>query len=131
MDPTRGRRDNREEGAAGEGVIGRERELGAIADFLAARDWPRALDLEGEPGIGKTTIWSAARQLASAAGLTGLACRPVETDVPLAFRALVALSEPVPDAALPRLPDPQHRALAAALRRRAPDRRRPDPLSVS
>jgi hypothetical protein len=69
--------------------------------------------------------------MAAERGLTVLACRPVETEVALAFGGLVDLLGPVPDAALARLPEAQHRALAVALRRRAPDRRRPDPLAVS
>ena len=112
-------------------VFGREREFEAVARFLEAGDWPRALNLEGEAGIGKTTVWAEARRLAAAQGLKVLACRPVQTEVALAFSGLVDLFEPVADAVLERLPEPQHRALAAALRRRAPDRRRPDPLSVS
>jgi DNA-binding CsgD family transcriptional regulator len=112
-------------------VFGREREFETVARFLGHRDWPRAINLEGEPGIGKTTIWAEARLMATEAGLSVLACRPVQTEVALAFSGLVDLFENVPDSALARLPEPQHRALAAALRRRAPDRRMPDPLSVS
>lgn len=69
--------------------------------------------------------------MASAEGVTVLACRPVQTEVALAFSGLVDLFEPLSDAALARLPEPQHRALAAALRRRAPGRGLPDPLAVS
>jgi DNA-binding CsgD family transcriptional regulator len=112
-------------------VFGREREFDTIARFLGDRDWPRSLNLEGDPGIGKTTIWTEARRFAAAAGLTILACQPVQTEVALAFSGLVDLFEPVSDEVLARLPEPQYRALAAALRRRAPDRRLPDALSVS
>ena len=112
-------------------MFGREREFATIARFLGGLDCPRSLNIEGDSGIGKTTMWLEARRMATAQGLTVLACRPVQTEVALAFSGLVDLFEPVPDAALARLPEPQHRALAAALRRRAPDRRLPDALSVS
>ena len=42
-------------------VVGRERELAAVGAFLTAvPDGPRALLLEGEAGIAKTTVWLAA-----------------------------------------------------------------------
>jgi hypothetical protein len=37
-------------------IVGREAELGAIADFLGGG--PAALAFVGEGGIGKTTVWS-------------------------------------------------------------------------
>ena len=45
------------EAARGE-IVGRERELAALAGFVdEAPRRPRALVLEGEAGIGKTTLW--------------------------------------------------------------------------
>lgn len=42
------------------GVFGRSRELGAVAAFRdGLRSGPSGLLLEGEAGIGKTTLWSA------------------------------------------------------------------------
>jgi Cdc6-like AAA superfamily ATPase len=42
------------------GVLSRQAEVRAVADFLAsASRQPSALIVEGEPGIGKTTLWSA------------------------------------------------------------------------
>ena len=39
-------------------IVGRERERAAVDSFVAARgDGPRALILEGERGIGKTTLF--------------------------------------------------------------------------
>ena len=41
-------------------VVGRQPELGAITQFLdSLAGQPCALILEGEPGIGKTTLWLA------------------------------------------------------------------------
>lgn len=42
------------------GVCGRRRELGVMAAFLdGLRSGPSGLLLEGEAGIGKTTVWRA------------------------------------------------------------------------
>jgi predicted ATPase len=39
------------------GVIGREREFAAIGQFLEGESLPSVLLVEGEAGIGKTTLW--------------------------------------------------------------------------
>jgi MoxR-like ATPase len=42
------------------GLVSRQPEVRAVADLLAsASGRPSALLVEGEPGIGKTTLWSA------------------------------------------------------------------------
>jgi hypothetical protein len=41
------------------GVVGRDRELAAIGQFLEGEDLPCVLLIEGEAGIGKTTLWRA------------------------------------------------------------------------
>jgi hypothetical protein len=49
---------------AGEvGIVGREEELGAIREFLDAVERLAALVIEGEPGIGKTTLWREGRRV--------------------------------------------------------------------
>ena len=54
-------------------VIGREAEVAVLADFLAAgRDTPQALALDGEAGIGKTTLFDAALAEAREQGVRGL-----------------------------------------------------------
>jgi hypothetical protein len=51
------------------GVVSRLVETRAVADFLAAVSTePAALVLEGEPGIGKATLWLAALQQARERG---------------------------------------------------------------
>ena len=43
---------------SGVGVVGRDAELGSVVGFLdRAAAAPTALVLEGEPGIGKSTLW--------------------------------------------------------------------------
>ncbi|HET7487398.1 MAG TPA: AAA family ATPase [Acidimicrobiales bacterium] len=101
-----------------DGIIGRERELAAVADFLAAgSEGPRALLLRGEAGIGKTTLWHGAVARAEAASMLVLACRPAEAEASLGFAALADLLQPLVDRVLPALPEPQRRALAVALLR--------------
>jgi hypothetical protein len=57
-------------------VFGREAELGAVESMLtAARDGLAALVLEGDPGIGKTTVWREGIVHAAKAGYRVLSCR--------------------------------------------------------
>src|SRR4051812_18090388 len=99
-------------------VIGRDRERAALAEFLARRDGPSALVLEGEAGIGKTTLWEEALRSAAVDACLVLRCRPASAEAQLAFSGLGDLlaGEDV-DEALPSLPAPQRRALEAALLR--------------
>ena len=63
------------------GVVGRLAEAQAADDFLtAASGRPRALVVEGEPGIGKTTLWSAVVQHASDRGFLVLSARPAAAE---------------------------------------------------
>jgi AAA ATPase domain len=78
-----------------------------------------AVVAEGEPGIGKTTVWKAGLEVAKAQGSVVLSCRPVEAEVKLAFAALADLLAPVVDAGLDDLPAPQREALEVALLRAA------------
>jgi DNA-binding CsgD family transcriptional regulator len=96
-------------------VVGREDELAAISDFLDADGAPCAVVVEGEPGIGKTTVWLAAIEQAEARGLRVLRARPAESESRLAFSSLADLLGPVLQDVLGELPPPQRRALDAAL----------------
>ena len=95
-------------------VIGREAEQEAIRAFLAGTGM-RALVIEGEAGIGKTTLWSAAVAEAAQGGYRVLACRPAGSEVQLSFAALGDLLDGVLEQALAELPTPQRRALEVAL----------------
>jgi DNA-binding CsgD family transcriptional regulator len=104
-----------------EGVVGRDPELEAAARFLQALErGPAALVFEGEPGIGKTTVWKEVIAQADARSFTVLRCRPVESEVPLAFAALSDLLETAADDHLRELPEPQQHALSVALLRKLP-----------
>ena len=99
-------------------VFGRERELAAGTAFLdALREASGALLIEGEPGIGKSTVWSAIVRSADAGSVRVLQARPAESEARLSYAALADLVGPVFDATRARLPAPQEHALAATLLR--------------
>ena len=97
-------------------VVGREPELAALRGFLAAgAPLPAALVLEGDAGIGKTTLWRAAIEIAGEAGHRVLRCQAAVAESQLAFAALSDLLAGTLDDTLPGLPLPQRRALEIAL----------------
>ena len=110
-------------------VVGREQELAAINGFIdAPPGGPAALLVEGEAGIGKTTLWLAAVQAARIRGQQVLDAVPAEAERDLPFSALGDLFGGVIDSVIDRLPPPQGRALKVALLldeegSRSPDRR--------
>lgn len=62
-------------------VIGRGRELGAVAAFLdGVPSGPSGLLVEGEAGIGKTTVWMAGVADATARPYLVLSSRPAESE---------------------------------------------------
>ena len=113
-------------------VVGRDREV-AVAEeaFERMRSGPAALLIEGEPGIGKTTLWRATVQCAGERGLRVLEARPAEAEVPLSYAAVGDLLAPVLDAALAGLPAPQRRALEVALLIADPDGEPPDQRAIA
>ena len=76
-----------------------------------------ALMLEGNPGIGKTTVWRQGISRAADAQYRVLTCRTAPTEARLSFTALSDLLSTLDSAAFASLPDPQRRALDAALLR--------------
>jgi DNA-binding CsgD family transcriptional regulator len=99
-------------------ILGRDAELAAIASYLDRLEaGPVALVLQGEAGIGKTTLWEAGVATAHRRGYPVLACRPVEAEATLSFAALGDLLDRVLDEVLGALPGPQRRALEVALLR--------------
>jgi DNA-binding CsgD family transcriptional regulator len=112
-------------------LIGREHELARIDGFLerAASD-SAALMLEGEPGIGKTTLWQAAIDAALARGRLVLRAQPAEAEQELSFSGLGDLLVP----ALARrdaLAAPRQHALEVALLLAKDEYRTPDLLAVA
>ena len=100
---------------AGE-IVGRDEELGSIYAVLdQTADGPAALVLEGEAGIGKSTLWLAGVEAARERGLRVLSSRPAEAERGLAHAGLGDLFENVLESVLPALPAPRRRALEVAL----------------
>ena len=96
-------------------VVGREAELAEIDAFLEDADaLPGALLLEGEAGIGKTTLWRHGVAAAAQHGYRVRSCSPSESEQ-LSFTAAGDLLANVAEEALAALPSPQRRALATAL----------------
>ena len=109
-----------------EELIGRETELDSVGAFLdGLRADPAALVLDGEAGVGKTTLWLAASSWLGERGFRVLEARPVEAEAQMAFAALGDLLEDVLDEVLPASPGPQGDALRVALLRERPSRARP------
>ncbi len=97
-------------------VVGREQELGMLREFIAgSRAGARALVLEGEAGIGKTTLWLAGVEAARERSLRVLAARPAMAERGLAHAGLGDLLEGVLEEMLPAMPTPRRSALEVAL----------------
>src|SRR2546421_53504 len=106
---------------SGHPVIGRDGELELLSDFLATGETEGlALLLQGEAGIGKTTIFNAALAEAETHGYRTVSCRPAASETAFAFAALGDLLAPWIGETLPALPSAQRRALEVALLLREP-----------
>lgn len=104
------------------GLVGRSDELGAVGQLLAdPRRRALGLLIAGEPGIGKTSLWSAAAWAARTASYRVLKSRPSRAEAKLSFAALGDLLGDALDFVLSRIPKPQREALEIALLLRAPN----------
>lgn len=101
-------------------VVGRERERAVVARFIdQLTPAPAALVIEGEAGIGKTTIVQAAQKHALAAGLRVFQARPASGELELPYAGLGDLLATVDAETFASLAAPQQAALEAALGRKA------------
>ena len=99
-------------------IVGREEELAALRTFVeGAPQGPAAFVLEGQAGIGKSTLWLAGVDYAQTHGLRVFSSRPAEAERSLAHVVLGDLFEDVLDEVLPELQVPRRRALEVALLR--------------
>ncbi len=116
---------------APDAIFGRDGELAAITRFLEAeRAGSRALVLEGDAGIGKTTLWLEAVRLAESRSLV-LSSRASEAEARMSFTVLGDLLVPALEGPMADLPAGQRNALEAALLLGRPARTRPDARAVS
>jgi len=111
-------------------LVGRQWENAGVDRFLDLLPrGPAALVLEGEAGIGKTTVWRAAVDAARGRSYRVLICRASESERALSFLGLGDLLEGVGGDTFELLPEPQRVALELALRRSAGDS--PDRVSLA
>ena len=97
-------------------IVGRDEELASLRAFIGqAEGEPTALVLEGQAGIGKSTLWLAGVEFARSRGLRVLSSRPAEAERGLAYAVLNDLLEDVLEDVLPSLAAPRRRALEIAL----------------
>jgi DNA-binding CsgD family transcriptional regulator len=90
----------------------------AVADFLrAASVQPSVAIIEGEAGIGKTTLWLAAIERARERGFRVLSARTGQAESILAYAAIADLLADIESAVLTALPDVQRVALERVLLR--------------
>ncbi|MEU3648414.1 AAA family ATPase [Lentzea sp. NPDC034063] len=102
-------------GAGSVPLVGRKREL-ARCEELIAEIGPggQVVLLEGDAGIGKTTLVGAVARIAAEHGFRGLHCDGVQSETTSGFAALHELLQPLLGR-LPALPAGQRRALEIAL----------------
>ena len=113
-------------------VVGRDAELGAIDRLLdALPERPATLVLEGEPGIGKTTLMRTAVDSAHRRGVRVFSCTGSPSHVRLSYSGLAELFTEVDDDALSELTPPQREALDTVLLRSSLGADAIDPLAVS
>jgi ATP/maltotriose-dependent transcriptional regulator MalT len=99
-------------------VVFRTGELGAIAEFLtSACVRPSGLTIEGEAGIGKTTLWSAATEQARERGRCVLSARAGQAESAMGYAAVADLLSDVESSLFVRLPNLQRVAVDRVLRR--------------
>jgi DNA-binding CsgD family transcriptional regulator len=97
-------------------VLGRDDELRSLEAFLDGEASGLAiLALEGEAGIGKSTLWLAAVETARERGTRVLSARPTELESPVAYAGLADVLGDIQDDVLPELPTPRRNALEAIL----------------
>jgi DNA-binding NarL/FixJ family response regulator len=105
---------------SGARIVGREPELAAVREFFGARSSLPAFVLTGGAGIGKTTLWEVAVDVARERELRVLLARPSGAEAQLSFATLIDLFDGVDTDELAALPAPQLHTLRVALLRAEP-----------
>ena len=113
------------------GVVGRDTELASVRGFVSGiPEGALVLALEGEAGIGKTTLWQAGLDEAGDRAFRILVARPAESETALSFSGIGDLLDTVLDEALAALPAGQRRALSLALLLGDDEGPPPDPHAI-
>ena len=93
-------------------IVGRGAEERSVANFLtSASANPAGLLIEGEAGIGKTTLWLSAVDQARDRGFEVLLARAAAAESVMAYAALADLLSEVDASRWDDLPDPQRVAV--------------------
>ncbi|HET6735466.1 ATP-binding protein [Mycobacterium sp.] len=99
-------------------VVSRDVETQAVGEFLASvTAGPSALIVEGEAGIGKTTVWLAAVERAHERGFRVLSTRATSAESVAAYSSLADLLDEIHDDVFAGLAPPQRIAMDRVLLR--------------
>lgn len=112
-------------------LLGRDAETQVVNQLLANVSEPAGVVLEGEPGIGKTTLWLHGSAQARNRGFTVLTARPAAAESALSYSSLADLLNDVASDVWSDLPDPQRRALDHVLLRADTGEVSTDPRAVA
>lgn len=112
-------------------IVGRDEELALISSFLTDEAGSDVLLIEGEAGIGKTTLWREAVARAANKEWIVLETRPSAAEAGLAFSGISDLLGPKLDDPALELRAPQAAALEIALSLREPEDGSPVPRLLS
>ncbi|WP_101950806.1 AAA family ATPase [Mycobacterium sp. 3519A] len=113
-------------------VVGRSDDLRAIANYLGdACTSASALLIEGEEGIGKTTLWLAALAQAGERGFHTLSARAAKVEADMAYGTVADLFAEVDAEVLTGLPELQRAAVDRVLLRGGSDASSADVHSVA
>ncbi|HEX2284873.1 MAG TPA: AAA family ATPase [Mycobacterium sp.] len=98
------------------GMASRPSDEKAVCELLeSASSAPSALLIDGEPGIGKTTLWSAALEYARDHAFRVLSARVASAESVQAYTALADLLGDVEPLTWADLPEPQRLAIDQVL----------------
>ena len=112
-------------------VVGRDERLAQLDRFVRGlAGGPETLVVEGEAGIGKTTLWKVAVDAAVERGYSVLGSRPSESEAGLAYSGLADLLEHADRSSVVSLPEPQRSALEVALLVSEPVGGAPEPRAI-
>ena len=113
-------------------LIGRSGEIETVEAIVArARSALASLVIDGDAGIGKTSIWSFALERARRDGARILRSAPAESEQSLTLGGVTDLFSDVGDEELAILPAVQRHALEIAVLRAAPTGQLPDQRAIS
>ena len=117
---------------AGKPAVTGQADSPVVTDFLngAAKE-PRALVIEGEAGIGKTTFWLAAREQATKQGFQVLSARPAAAEAVLAYAVIADLLATVDPTTWGSLPEPQRLSIDRIMLRAIDDHVPTNPRTVA